>query len=213
MSKNWAPWFNRFSRVSQEQIDQIGEATKSVEKKTHEVHFKDILTLLGFGFAAILVAKVVAGFLPEFGAVVSTKTWALLLVTLFGIGLSATPLRKVPGTEPLSMSFVYIYMTMIGASADLSQLDQKAIWFLIAGYFAVGLHLLLIGLSARLFRIDVSMAAVASVAAVGGAASAPVAAAFHREELVPVSIMLALMGYALGNFLGWEAGALCHMLL
>jgi uncharacterized membrane protein len=213
MSKNWAPWFNRFSRVSQEQIDHISEATKSVEKKTHEVHFKDILTLLGFGFAAILVANVVAGFLPEVGAVVSTKTWALLLVTLFGIGLSATPLRKVPGTEPLSMSFVYIYMTMIGASADLSQLDQKAIWFLVAGYFAVALHLLLIGLSARLFRIDVSMAAVASVAAVGGAASAPVAAGFHREELVPVSIMLALMGYALGNFLGWGAGALCHMLL
>ena len=71
----------------------------------------------------------------------------------------------------------------------------------------------LIALAARVFRIDVSMAAVASVAAVGGAASAPVAAGFHREELVPVSIMLALIGYALGNFLGWGAGALCHALL
>jgi uncharacterized membrane protein len=213
MSKHWAGWFNRFSRVSQEQIDHIAEATKSVEKKTHEVHFKDLLTLLGFGFAAILIANLVAGLLPEIGEVVSMKTWALLLVTVFGIALSATPLRKVPGTEPLSMTLVYIYMTMIGASADLSELDGKAVWFLVAGYLAVGLHLVLIGLSARLFRIDVSMAAVASVAAVGAAASAPVAAGFHREDLVPVSIMLALMGYALGNFLGWGAGALCHFLL
>jgi uncharacterized membrane protein len=224
MSKNWAGWFNRFSGVSQEQIDHIAEATKSVEKKTHEVHFKDILLLLGFGFATILAANLVADFLPELGtivndqgekigAVLSTKTWALLLVTTFAIGLSATPLKDVPGTEPLSMTFVYIYMTMIGASADLSQLDEKALWFLVAGYLAVALHLLLIGLSARLLKIDVSMAAVASVAAVGGAASAPVAAGFHREELVPVSIMLALMGYALGNFLGWGAGALCHLLI
>lgn len=223
MSKHWAGWFNRFSRVSQEQIDHIADATKNVETKVHEVHFRDLLKLLGFGFATILFANLVAGVLPELGrivddegntvgAVLSTKTWALLLVTVFAIGLSATPLRKVPGTEPLSMTFVYIYMTMIGASADLSKLDEKALWFLVAGYLAVGLHLVLIGLSARLLRIDVSMAAVASVAAVGGAASAPVAAGFHREELVPVSIMLALLGYGLGNFLGWGAGALCHYL-
>ena len=50
------------------------------------------------------------------------KTWAMLLVTTIGIGLSATPLKNVPGTEPLSMTFVYIYMTMIGASADLREL-------------------------------------------------------------------------------------------
>ena len=35
----------------------------------------------------------------------------------FGILLSTTRLKKVPGTEPLSMTLVYIYMTMIGASA------------------------------------------------------------------------------------------------
>jgi uncharacterized membrane protein len=57
------------------------------------------------------------------------------------------------------------------------------------------------------------MAAVSSVASVGGAASAPVAASFHREELVPVSIMLALIGYALGNYLGVAAAYLCHMMV
>jgi len=73
-------------------------------------------------------------------------------------------------------------------------------------------HFLFIVLAARLLRVDVSMAAVASVAAVGGAASAPVAAGFHREELVPVSIMLALIGYALGNYLGVGTAYLCHLL-
>jgi uncharacterized membrane protein len=55
------------------------------------------------------------------------------------------------------------------------------------------------------------MAAVSSVAAVGGAASAPVAAAYHREELVPISIMLALIGYALGNYLGVATAYLANL--
>ncbi len=210
--KRWAGWFNRFSRVSQEQIDHIAQATQEVEKKTHEVHFRDVLTLLGFAFAAILVANKVAGFVPQFPPVLTEKTWAMLLVTTFGVALSATPLKNIPGTEPLSMTFVYIYMTMIGASADISKLGG-AQWFVIAGFVCIVVHLALVVLAARLLRVDVSMAAVASVAAVGGAASAPVAAGYHREELVPVSIMLALIGYALGNYLGVATALLCQMMV
>ena len=211
-SRRWASWFNRFTRVSQEQIDHIAQATKEVEKKAHEIHFRDLLTLLGFGFTAILLARFLAGFFPEFPPVFEKSTWAMLLVTTIGILLSATPLKKVPGTEPLAMTFVYIYMTMIGASADLTQLGG-AQWFLVAGFVCIAVHFVFIVLGARLFRLDVGMAAVSSVASVGGAASAPVAASFHREELVPVSIMLALIGYALGNYLGVAAAYLCHMMV
>jgi uncharacterized membrane protein len=210
-SKRWASWFNRFSRVSQEQIDHIAESTKGVERKSHALHFRHVLTLLGFGFGAILVANYLARLVPELPPVLTEKTWAMLLVTTIGIALSATPLKKVPGTEPLSMTFVYIYMTMIGASADLRQL-AGAQWFLVAGFVCIAVHFPFIVVAARMFRVDVSMAAVASVAAVGGAASAPVAAGFHREELVPVSIMLALIGYALGNYLGVGTAYLCHLL-
>ncbi len=109
------------------------------------------------------------------------------------------------------MTFVYIYMTMIGAQADLSKIGG-AQWFLVAGFICIAVHFVFIVLGARLLRIDVSMAAVASVAAVGGAASAPVAAGYHREELVPVSIMLALIGYGLGNYLGVATAYLCNLL-
>lgn len=210
-AKNWSGWFNRFTGVRQEEIDHIAEATAEVEKKTHEVHFVDVLTLLGFGFTAILAADALAGYLPALPPVLTEGTWAILLVTTFGILLSGTPLKDVAGTEPLSMSLVYIYMTMMGASADLRNLGG-AQWFLVAGIVCVAIHLAVIVVGARLFRLDVSMAAVASVAAVGGAASAPVAAGYHREELVPVSIMLALLGYGLGNYLGVATAYLCHML-
>jgi uncharacterized membrane protein len=212
MSKNWASRFNRFTRVSEEEIRHISEATQMVEKKTHEVHFKDLLTLLGWGFTAILIANQVAKIMPEMPPVLTEKTWAMLLVTTFGIFMSSTPLKKVPGTEPLAMTLVYISMTMIGASADLRNLGAAA-WFLAAGFICIGIHFLFIILGARLLKLDVSMAAIASVASVGGAASAPIAAGYHREELVPVSIMLALIGYGLGNYLGVATAQLCQMLL
>ena len=207
--RRWAPWFNRWTGVSQAEIQQIADSTAAVERKTHEVHFKDILTLVGWGFVVILVANMIAPFLPELQPVLTEKTWALLLVTTLGILLSATPLRNVPGTEPMAMAFVYIYMTMIGASADLAAL-AGAQYFLAAGFLTITIHLVIIVIGAKLLRLDVSMAAVSSVAAVGGAASAPVAAGFHREELVPVSIMLALIGYALGNYLGVATAYLAH---
>jgi len=212
MSKNWSSWFNRFTRVSEEQIRHIAEATKGVEKKTHEVHFKDLLTLLGWGFTAILMANLLAKVMPAVPPVLTEKTWAMLLVTTLGIVLSATPLSRVPGTEPLAMTFVYISMTMIGASADLRNLGG-AMWFLVAGFVCIAVHFLFVVIASRLLRLDVSMAAVASVASVGGAASAPVAAGYHREELVPISIMLALIGYGLGNYLGVATAQLCQLMM
>jgi len=209
--KRWAKPFNRWTGVSQAQLDHFTEASEQIERKTHEVHFRDVLTLLGWAFVAILVAEWLATLVPPLAPVLTQRTWALLLVTTFGILLSATPLRHVPGTEPLAMAFVYIYMTMIGASADLRALGG-AQWFLVAGFLTVTIHLLFVLAGAKALRLDVSMAATASVAAVGGAASAPVAAGYHREELVPISIMLALIGYALGNYLGVATAYLCHLL-
>ena len=209
--KRWASGFNRFTGVTQEQMAHIAEATAQVEKKTHELHYRDVLVLLGFGFVTIFAANQLATLVPTLPPVLTESTWAILLVTTFGIALSATPLKDVPGTEPLSMTFVYIYMTTMGAQADLSNIGG-AQWFLVAGVVCILVHFGFVAIGARLFHVDVSMAATASVAAVGGAASAPVAAGFHREELVPISIMLALLGYGLGNYLGVATAYLCHLL-
>jgi len=208
--KRWAKWFNRFTRVSQEQIDHIGEVSQEIEQKSQEVRFTDIIVLVGFGFTTIYAANYLATLLPDIGRVITERTWAILLVTTFGIALSASPLKNVPGSGALAMAFVYIYMTTMGAQADLRNIGG-AQWFLVAGIVCIMVHFVFIIIGARLFRVDVSMAAVSSVAAVGGAASAPVAAGYHREELVPISIMLALLGYGLGNYLGVLTGILCNL--
>jgi uncharacterized membrane protein len=60
--------------------------------------------------------------------------------------------------------------------------------------------------------VDIHSTAIASAANIGGAAGAPVVAAHHNEKLVPVSILMALMGYAIGNYGALFAAWLCYRL-
>jgi uncharacterized membrane protein len=100
----------------------------------------------------------------------------------------------------------------MGAQADISQ-AATAPFFLIAGVITITVHLVFVVLGAKIFRVDVHLTAIASVASIGGAASAPIVAEYHRKELVPVAILLALFGYALGNYLGYIAAVLCRLVL
>jgi len=51
----------------------------------------------------------------------------------------------------------------------------------------------------------------ASAANVGGVASAPIVAAYHNQKLVPVSILMALIGYAVGTYGAFVAAWLCYL--
>ncbi|MDH3427806.1 MAG: DUF819 family protein, partial [Gemmatimonadota bacterium] len=73
--KRWAPWFNRFTGVTQEEIDARYAAGGDVQKKGHEVTFPGLLTLVAWSFAAILAANWLAGYIPEVGKVLTKGTY------------------------------------------------------------------------------------------------------------------------------------------
>jgi uncharacterized membrane protein len=63
-------------------------------------------------------------------------------------------------------------------------------------------------LAARLLRLDLALCGIASLANVGGVASAPLLAAAHAPGLAPVGVLLALLGYFLGTAAGLGLAAL-----
>ena len=210
--KRWAGRFARFTGVTQEEADRLDRAVGELKTKTAEVHYKDVITLFGIGFALIWGVQWISQFLPVVEGAFSEKTWQVLILTTVALVLASTPLRNIPGTGALSMALVYTYLSMIGAQADIRD-AATAPYFLLAGLACIILHLVFVVIAAKLFRTDVHLTAIASVAAIGGAASAPVVAAYHKKELVPVSIILALGGYALGNYLGLLAAYGCRWML
>jgi len=148
--------------------------------------------------------------LPPIPPVFSANTYKVLIVTVAGIGLSFTKAGKIPGSHALAMALVYLFVARMGAKADLSNLNASVFWFLAGGYIWIFIHGFFLVGAAKLFKVDVHTAAIASAANIGGVASAPIVAAHHNKALVPVSILMALLGYAIGNPMAILAATLCE---
>ena len=61
-------------------------------------------------------------------------------------------------------------------------------------------------LGAKLLKLDLFSIAVASLANIGGVASAPLLAAAYDKSLVGVGVLMAVMGYIIGTFGGLLVG-------
>jgi uncharacterized membrane protein len=131
--------------------------------------------------------------------VVSGTSITVILVTTMAILLSYTPAHRIPGSQPFAMAVLYLFVAVMGARASVSGLGQ-AVPFVAGAFLWIFIHGCFCLWGARLFKVDVHTAAIASAANIGGAASAPVVASYHNEKLVPVSILMALIGYAVGNY-------------
>ena len=211
-SKKMAGWFAGFTGVSSERLKKMEAALEAMEKDHTAPQMRDYIYLLFVSFAVTWLASLGSETLPELKPYISASTWKILLVTSVGILLSFTPLRGLRGSHELAMALVYLYVARMGAVADLSGIGGSAVWFVFAALLWIFIHGAFCLLGARIMKVDVHTAAIASAANIGGAASAPIVAAHHRESLVPVSILMALIGYALGNYAAFLAAQMCRML-
>jgi uncharacterized membrane protein len=193
-----------------EMLEKITSDNNSIHQNLRMRHFLYLL-LLGFGFT--WVAGLVSDKLPEAAPVLTSSTWKILLITTIGLGLSLTPARHIPASHELAMALVYIFVANMGAQANISGLAGSAGWFILACYIWIAVHGSFCVLGAYIFKVDVHSTAIASAANIGGAASAPVVAAHHNDKLVPVSVLMALIGYAVGNYGAFFAAWLCYLLV
>jgi uncharacterized membrane protein len=147
---------------------------------------------------------------PAIEDVFSTTTTRILLVTTIALVLSTTPVSRLPNTTALGTCLVYVFVAGMGARASVSGLAEAPM-FVLGAFIWIFIHGLFCVAGAWLFRVDIHSVAIASAANVGAAASAPIVAAHHRPSLVPASILLALLGYAMGNYLAPLTGHLARM--
>ncbi|MGH9458677.1 MAG: DUF819 domain-containing protein [Thermoanaerobaculia bacterium] len=210
-SKALADRFNRWARVHEDRITNMEAAAQAeaAGREEEPLTVRHLLYLAAIALAATAISAWLAPLLPVVEPILSTSTWQVLIVTTVGILLSLTPARRIPKSHEVAMAIVYVFVAVMGARASLAGLaDAPA--FLLGAFIWIFVHGAFTLAGAWIFRVDVHSAAIASAANIGGAASAPVVAAYHRESLVPVSILMALIGYAIGNYGGFIAARLCY---
>lgn len=191
--------FNSWTKADTSVIDAIGTSLKEKEAQNkNKLSWHSLLLMLGAGLLVSAVSQnlgeVIASALPIF----DKSTWTVLIVTLVGILLAMTPLGKIKGTEEISNILLYIVIALIASRADLGGIGNAPVW-LLSGFIILAIHVSIMLIFAKLFKIDIFTCAVASLANIGGTATAPVLAGTYSKALVPVGIIMALLGYVIGT--------------
>lgn len=130
----------------------------------------------------------------------------ILMLTTLGIGCSfIKPIHNLPHSYDIGMYFIYIFCIVVASMADLTSLDLAG-GLNLMGYllFAVFGSLFIQALLARIFRIDADTMIIASVTFINSPPFVPMmAAAMKNKNVLVTGLTLGIIGYAVGNYLGF----------
>lgn len=191
--------FNKWTKANTETIDSVGLALEAEARaNTKPLVWQNIALLLGAGLMVSAAAQPLGVLISQYLPFFDKATWTVLIVTVVGIVLALTPFGKLKGTEEISNVMLYIVIALIASRADLSAMADAPVW-LLTGLIILIIHVGIMIVLAKLLRIDIFTCAVASLANIGGTATAPVLAGTYSSALVPVGIIMALLGYVVGT--------------
>jgi len=192
-------------------IDEVGKRLALKEENKKPIDFSSLFFLLGTAFFVSALAQYGASFLPT-TSFLTTTTWIVIIATLTGISFAMTPLAKISGSSELANIMLYLIVALIASRANFTELTQAPL-YIFAGFVIIAIHTTIMVIFAKLFKLDLFSLGVASLANIGGVASAPILASAYSKALIPIGVLMAMMGYILGTFGGLMVGKVLEMMV
>lgn len=207
-----APKFNKWTKADTKRLDEVStKLAEDAKLNTSTITFQSLILLIGTALVVSAVGQNVGNFLNGLMPFLDKATWTVLFITVMGLLGAVSPLGKVAGSAEISNLLLYTVIALLASRASLLELADAPAWIL-TGFIILGIHGVLLLLFSKLFKLDMFTAAVASLANIGGTASAPVLAGAYSGSLVPVGILMALLGYVIGTPCGILVANLMRML-
>ena len=208
---NFAPQFNKWTKADTRVLDEVGKRLEEdAASKAGPITFVSLIFLFGMGLLISALSQ-------NFGAAIQgsigffdKSTWIVLCVTAFGLIAAVTPLSKLGGGVELSNLLLYSVVALLASRASFLELGDAPLW-IFAGFMILFIHAIILLVLAKIFKLDMFTCGVASLANIGGTASAPILAGSYSNSLVPVGVLMALMGYVIGTFGGILTGNIMSM--
>ncbi len=191
----FAKVFNAFTK-SDENMANLGNIGCACDMGA-----KRYWVLIFLGVLVSFIAQVIA----ENFIILNKTTTIVLLASAFGVVGSFTRLKNINGSSEVATTMLYIIIALIGSKAVFESFSDVGIYVL-AGFIILLIHAFIMVLGAKIFKLDLFSIAVASLANIGGVASAPILAATYNKSLVSVGVLMAIMGYLIGTFGGLTLG-------
>lgn len=206
---------DRWFKADNSDIEDMKKRVEDYESSVVRIpNLKDLMIILGIAFTAVSLSHWGADSMVEMlksvpsvqdpTSVMNTFSdhffWLVMIVTVLGVVLSFTPLKKYEGAGASRMGsvFIYVLVASIGMKMDLSSVVNNP-GLLVVGLIWMSIHALMMILVAKLIKAPFFFLAVGSKANIGGAASAPIVASAFHPSLASVGVILAIFGYVLGT--------------
>ncbi|MGM9536978.1 MAG: DUF819 family protein [Candidatus Onthomonas sp.] len=134
-------------------------------------------------------------------------TCTTVFITIFGLICAMTPLGKLPAVEELSSVYLYAVVSLLASTATVVDLLSAPMW-VVYGVLILVIHVVLMFLLSKVFHWDLCMCSTASVACIGGSASAPIISTAYDASFAGIGVLMGVLGAAIGNFCGLAMGAI-----
>ena len=216
LAVNIAPKWNKMVNADTSKLQAVADAAnKEVVKDKKKATTADWVFLIGLSLIASAGSQWLGSIsndglkaigLDMFGA----STCTTVIVTLLGLVCALTPLGKLPAVEELSGVYLYAVVSLIASTASLTDLISAPIW-VVYGFVILIVHVGLMFLLSKLFKWDLCMVSTASLANIGGSASAPIVASAYDASYAGIGVLMGVLGAAIGNFCGLGMGALLSL--
>ena len=186
--------------------------------------FNDYLTIFGLGFVVTGIAYFFSDIITPFiktnypnlekFSLTSSFFWVITIITILGIVLSRTSFRKLEhvGASKIGSLLLYLLVAAIGMQMDLLAIAENP-WLFLIGILWILVHIVMMIITSKILKVPYFLFAVGSQANIGGAASASVVAGAFHPTLVPIGVIFAVLGYAIGTYGGYLTAMLMKWVL
>ncbi len=191
--------FNAWTKTDIRPIEKICRKLGNDEQQEGKTTYLDLMLVMGMAMMVSTISQYLSTILPRIGFI-EASIWKILIATFIGIGFALTKVGKLRGIDEISNISLYLILILTASNVNLAALLNAPIYIL-AGMVILLIHFTIMILLAKLFKLDLFTCGIASIANVGGVASAPIIAATYDKNLVSVSVLMSLLGDLAGTFI------------
>ncbi len=199
---------------------EAGTDDQEVNGQEKEQPFKGLFTKQGLRDAGVLLAvdALIIGISAGLGLLAGDGAFmTVLILSLTTLGIAASfwkPLKKRKHGYDIGMYCIYVFSVVVASMADLRSLSISGSLNML-GYltFVIFFSLLLEVLAAKPLKVDADTMTVSSVAYICSPPFVPMmAAAMKNKSVLAGGLSVGVVGYAVGNYLGFLIARLLEML-
>ena len=210
-----APKWNAICKADTSKLDEVAKVANAQLADKKVATAADWIFIIGLSLIVSAISQkagsIINNGLCAIGLdMFGSATCTTVFVTVLGLICAMTPIGKLAAVEELSSVYLYAVVSLLASRASLVDLVAAPMW-IVYGMFILLVHVVTYFILSKIFKWDLCMVSTASLANIGGSASAPIVATAYDPNFAGIGVLMGVLGAAVGNFFGLGMGAILQM--